>query len=57
MLEEWPTTSPQDLIRVVNYLRALRGSWSACPELRSYAEELNPKLEEVRRAWQAGPVA
>jgi len=57
ILEEWPTSSPQDLIRVVNYLRAQRGSWSSYPELRAYAEELNPRLEAIRRGWKAGPAA
>jgi hypothetical protein len=55
-LRSWPTRTPQDLIRVVNYLRALRGSWSAYPALGEYAAELNPRMEGVRRELsQNGP--
>jgi hypothetical protein len=38
----------QDLIRVMNYLRSLRGQWSALPNLRDWHNALKHKYNYLR---------
>ena len=47
--ENWPF---EDLIRVTNLLRSLRGQFTDYPELRQELETMNPALEAALRKYK-----
>jgi len=44
-LKLWPLDSVANKIRIVNYLRAIRGSWAEYPSIATYARYVAKQLE------------
>jgi hypothetical protein len=46
-LREWPTQRIEDVIRVLNYTRALRADWSDHPSLVDYSRFLDRRCKQL----------
>jgi len=47
LLKQWPLATRADNVRVLNYTRSLRGSWSQYPLIRTFSRELADRLSGV----------
>jgi len=48
-LRAWPTNTPQDVLRVMNYCRSMRGQWATEPGFKTLATELRARYEKGKK--------